>query len=260
MQKSAAAAANAGVSYNELNTMLTVITSKTQLGGAQAGTALQTLFSRMNRVTKAGYINDEGGEATSINDVENALKSVGIQMREGSGFRSSTAILRDLAKVWNDINDLQRGNITYAMAGGRQQNMFQALMEGMAEDNGAYFDELLGVAEGSSGATQSKYEIIIEGINSKIQEMKSSFDGLIESFNVSGVSGGIIDMLSGIMQGLSGITEKAPAATVAIAGIAVAIKAVVTALTHSIPGVGAISAILGVVAGIGALGLGSAIG
>ena len=39
MQKSAAAAKNAGVSYEELTSMLTIITSKTQLGGATAGTA-----------------------------------------------------------------------------------------------------------------------------------------------------------------------------------------------------------------------------
>jgi len=50
MQKSAAAAHVAGVSYEELASMLTIITSKTQLGGAQAGTALNAIFNRMHRV------------------------------------------------------------------------------------------------------------------------------------------------------------------------------------------------------------------
>jgi TP901 family phage tail tape measure protein len=50
MQKSAAAAKVAGVSFNELTSMLTIITSKTQLGGSQAGTALAAIFNRMHRV------------------------------------------------------------------------------------------------------------------------------------------------------------------------------------------------------------------
>ena len=78
MQKSAAAAKLAGVSYEELTSMLTIITSKTQLGGAQAGTALQTIFSRMRRVTNEGYAQEESGESTSINDVEESLSRAGV--------------------------------------------------------------------------------------------------------------------------------------------------------------------------------------
>lgn len=45
-------------------------------------------------------------------------------------------MLRDLSKVWNELDDLRKGNISYYMAGGRQVNMFQTLMEGMAENGG----------------------------------------------------------------------------------------------------------------------------
>jgi TP901 family phage tail tape measure protein len=64
MQKSAAAAKVAGVSYEELASMLTIITSKTQLGGTQAGTALNAIFNRMHRVTATGLVNDEEGAST----------------------------------------------------------------------------------------------------------------------------------------------------------------------------------------------------
>lgn len=64
LQKSAAAAKVAGVSYEELASMLSIITSKTQLGGAQAGTALNAIFNRMHRVNATNLVADESGETT----------------------------------------------------------------------------------------------------------------------------------------------------------------------------------------------------
>ena len=231
MQKSAAAAANAGVSYSELTTMLTIATSKTQMSGQTAGTCFQTLFSRMNRVTKSGYANDEEGNTTSINDVEAALKVAGISLRtsDGKSIRNNVEVLRDLAKVWEDLNDLQKGTITYAMAGGRQANMFQTLMQGLSENGGKDFEQLLGIAEGSEGVTQSKYEIIIEGINAKMQELKATFDSIVENINSSGITSMGLDFLTNILQGFNGLTKvmgglPAIAAAVGAAIVAMAVK------------------------------------
>ena len=160
MQKSAAAAANAGVSFEELSTMLTITTSRTQLGGNVAGTAMQTLLSRMTRVTNGKALIDTNGEAISANKVEEALKSVGISQRDekdSTKFKGSFDVLYELSTIWNDLNDLQRGNISYAMAGGRQVNMFQTLMEGFAEDNGAEMKRQMDLTEDSEGITDNKY-------------------------------------------------------------------------------------------------------
>jgi len=45
-------------------------------------------------------------------------------------------------------------------------------MEGLADEDGKTFDEYLGLAGDSQGITQSKYEIVIESINAKLQELK----------------------------------------------------------------------------------------
>jgi len=65
------------------------------------------------------------------------------------------------------------------MAGGRQSNMFASLMEGFAEDGGKELDRLLGLAEGSEGITQTKYEIAVSGINGALEELKGTFNGLV---------------------------------------------------------------------------------
>lgn len=74
MQKSAASAKQAGVSYEQLVTMLTIITSKTQLGGNQAGTALQTLMYRLYKVSEGDDYYDEDGNRVASNDATKALK------------------------------------------------------------------------------------------------------------------------------------------------------------------------------------------
>lgn len=231
MQKSAAAAKLAGVSYEELTSMLTVITSKTQLGGAQAGTALQTIFSRMRRVTNQGYAQEESGETTSINDVEESLNRVGVSLREDDEtFRSTTDVLRDLAKVWNQLNDIQKNNIMYNMAGARQANMFASLMEGLADEDGKTFDEYLGLAADSQGTTQSKYEIVIESINAELQELKQTFDGLVESFGQNGAITFIINGLTGITQVFSD-SASAGQGFITVLGTLLAVLGAVVATT-----------------------------
>ena len=94
----------------------------------------------MTRVTNSGSVTDASGETTTINDVEKALQGAGINLRNPGNpreIRNVFEVLRDLSKIWNELDDLRKGNISYYMAGGRQVNMFQTLMEGMAENGGA---------------------------------------------------------------------------------------------------------------------------
>jgi len=65
MQKCAAAAKVAGVSYSELTPMLTVMTSMTQLSGKQVGTAMNTILSRLHNVTANKYTKEINGEVTA---------------------------------------------------------------------------------------------------------------------------------------------------------------------------------------------------
>ena len=231
MQKAAASAKVAGVSYEELTSMLTIATSKTQLGGAQAGTFFQTLFSRMNRVTKQGFITDESGETTNINDVEAALKTAGITLRESkTTFRNSFDVLRDVAQVWEGLSDLQKGNITYAMAGGRQANMFNTLMAGMGEDGGKLLDEYLGLAENSEGTVQSKYEITIQSIQAALDNLKSTFDGFVETLGSNNIITSFMDGITGMIQGFTNL-NNAGAGLITVIGL---IGAAIAALTVKI--------------------------
>lgn len=252
MQKAAASAKVAGVSYAELTALLTIGTSDTQLSGTQVGTALQTVFSRMRRLSISGYTADQNGEKTTASDAEAALKSVGVDLWDDKTIgkmRSAYDVLSDLSKVWQNLSDAQKNIVMNALAGTRQTNVFSTLMEGMAEDGGATLDKYLGLAEGSEGITQTKYEIAMQSLAASMDTLKSSWDSVVESFTNSGLITGTLDLVSGFLQTIAGIASNGgqvdlvfSAITAGIAGMAAACLAAKTAVAP-------IASFLGLLAG-----------
>ena len=266
MQKCAASAKVAGVSYNELNSMITVMTSMTQLSGQQVGTALNTIFSRMRNVTMSGYSKEINGETTTLNNVEKALKIAGIEMRKGAGmdeFKSASEILLEVAQKWNSMTDVQKAAVTSNLAQTRSANMFNTLMEGLSEDNGETFAKYLGLSGNSSGITQSKYEIMIESINARLKELRSTFDSFVLALEDDGVLTGVIEIGTTILNGLKNVLTLGGKAIGTIGAITTAVVAlgVAMAVVHSVSS--PLSTLLGLLAGgavvAGAGLLGSAI-
>ena len=257
MQKAAAAAKVAGVSYSELTALLTIGTSDTQLSGTQVGTALQTVFTRMRRLSTTGWAADQNGEKTTANDAEAALKAVGVDLWDDKSvgkMRSAYEVLRDLSKVWQNLSDAQKNIVMNSMAGTRQTNVFATLMEGMSEDNGATLEKYLGLAEGSEGVTQSKYEIAMQSLAASMDTLKSSWDTVVESFVSSGSITGILDSVSGFLQGIANSSDIGKGFGVVTGGIAALVTALLT-LKSANPIIAALSGLFALVAGVGAGGL-----
>lgn len=257
MQKAAASAKVAGVSYAELTALLTVGTSDTQLSGTQVGTALQTVFTRMRRISLSGWTADQNGEKTTASDAEAALKSVGIDLfsdKNGQKMRTAYEVLSDLAGVWEKLSDVQKSVVTNALAGTRQTNIFSTLMEGMSEDGGKRIKEYLDLASNSGGITQSKYEIAMQSLAASLDTLKSSWDAVVESFVNSGVVTGALDIVSGFLQFAAGSDAFEQAGGV-IVGTLTAIGGAILALKLKMPILAGLSAIVGLVAGIGTTGV-----
>ena len=264
MQKAAASAKVAGVSYAELTALLTIGTSDTQLSGTQVGTALQTVFSRMRRLSISGYAADQNGEKTTASDAEAALKSVGVDLWDNKTIgkmRSAYDVLSDLSKVWQNLSDAQKNIVMNAMAGTRQTNVFSTLMEGMSEDGGETLEKYLGLAEGSEGITQSKYEIAMQSLSAAMDELKSSWDAVVESFVSNGIITGILDGVSGFLQNIANIAQSGDAGKIGtiFSAIAAGITGLGVAAMASMAGLGPVATILGVIAGLVTGGIGVAL-
>ena len=263
LQKTAATAANAGLSYEELTATLTVALAKTQLSGNVVGTAMSTIMTRMRRVNESDYVKSSTGEITTINDVDRALSRVGVSIRDENGkMKDTVSILKDLAAVWNDIeSDVQKQNIVYAMAGrgSSATNTLYSILEGMGEDGGKQFKDALATATGAEGIVDEKYEKYLDSLNGKLAELKASFQGLVETLSVDGVTGGFLDLASGALQAMSnlgGVMTVVVSLTAALAAMAVQAK-IAVAGTAALK---AVASPLALLAGVGVLGAATAIG
>lgn len=165
MQKSAASAKQAGVSYEELVTMLTIITSKTQLGGNQAGTALQTLMYRLYRVGAGEDYYDENGNRVASTDATKALKQLGVDVYDDNGNqRGVYDIMIDIARNWESADTISQEMVLNALGAGRQRSNIATLIQGLAEDDGALADKYMKLASGSAGVTDEKYLAYLDSL------------------------------------------------------------------------------------------------
>ena len=208
MQKSAAAANEAGVSYQELVTLLTIGTSKTQLGGSSVGTALNTLFYRLYKVGEGEDVIDENGNHISSTAVSRALERAGVSVYgEGGQFRGAYDILTELGSKWNTLDDTDQSLILSQLGAGRQRNNVATILQGLAEDNGELAKRYLSTASNSEGITDKKYEIQMESLAAKMSEVRTSWDQLVASLNLGDVGGGFLSFVSSTIQGLNKASE-----------------------------------------------------
>ena len=78
------------------------------------GESFKTIFTRMQNI-KLGNLDED---SKSINDVEKALATVDIKLRENeTTFRNMDDVLADVAAKWEMMNDVQRASVAQALAG-----------------------------------------------------------------------------------------------------------------------------------------------
>ena len=260
MQKTQNIARTAGVSFEKLVGWIAQVSETTRQAPELIGTSFKSLFSRLENVA-AGKDVDEYGE--SLNDSEKVLKKYGITMRNAEGdFRNMGDVIDEIAQKWDTLQKKEQDQISTAVAGTRQREIFQALME-----NYSRATELAVVATNSQGQAEEKMSIYTESLTAKMKALKASIDELIYDEDVVKFIGFIIDSIKGLIDLINKInsnpigemTLSFIAATTAVTGlvkafnllkttnifimgISDAIKAVATATTGASVAAGTASA------------------
>lgn len=152
LTKVASMANNAGVSLEKTAAMIATIKDVTQDSDTTIGTALKSIFSRMNQIRAGKFVDSETGEA--LNDVEKVLNKVGISMRDVNGqFKESEPIMDTVADKWSTFDGNTKKAVATAMAGTYQYNKLIAMF-----DNWDKVQMLTETAYNSDGTAQQKFE------------------------------------------------------------------------------------------------------
>lgn len=255
LTKSMYAAKTVGVTYEQLISMLTVITSKTQLGGNVAGTTLNTVFSRLARIKSGEDLYDEKGNRMSNSDAAYAIRDVvGAHVYENGVMANPFDIFIEIGKNWDNYDDGQKNRLVSAIGGTYRFSNVSALLSGFSEKDevtGEYLiEQYMNTALGSEGTTDKKYQHYLDSLAASMTNVQNAFDGFISSMELTDVAKGFLDFVSNSIQGLTELNEAADGIPVKLALIGTALASV-AALAMANPW---LLAILGIAGGVMMLG------
>jgi TP901 family phage tail tape measure protein len=101
LEKFAAVAETVGLSYEYATAALATITSNTRQSADVVGTALKTLFARIQGLSLGETLED----GTDLNKYSEALAKVGISIKESNcELKNMDKILDEMAEKWNTIS------------------------------------------------------------------------------------------------------------------------------------------------------------
>lgn len=186
LKKSAAAAKNAGVNFDELNGIIAGIGTVTRQSGKEVSTALRFIFRRLT--------SEKGPRA---------LGSIGIPTITGSGeLREGFDVLNDLANKWDDLNSAQKMSTAQAIGGTRQYNALLVLMDNWAEtlETVRHSINSKGSAERRNMELMKTYEKQLEQMAQAGNELKEQFGEMFLPIAKTGVKAlkTVLEMIANI--------------------------------------------------------------
>lgn len=185
---------NSGVAMDRLIGYTAIVGETTQKSMSEVGNSFQALLSRMNNIKIGRFIDDETGE--SLSDTEAVLNKLGIQLRDTEdSYRSFDAVLDDVGSRWKDFSKVEQNAISVAIAGTRQRENFEALMNNWS--NALKYAE---TAANSAGSALKRYGVYQDSIQAKTNELTAA----IESLSTNVISE---DLYSGIIEATTGVVE-----------------------------------------------------
>lgn len=214
MQKVAAVADQAGISFEWLGSYIATLSEKTRLAPEAIGTAMNSILSRLQQIKQKGF-NDE--DVYKINDIAKALGSLEkpiALMDEATGeWRNFPDILNDIADQWGNLTDKEQAYIATTMGGTRQRNFLLTLLNDLSKsaENGSRAWELYAGAQNAAGVAMEKYAIYEESV----EAAQGRLNAALEEFYSSIMNG---NMLKSWYDGLAGIVGVLNSATDATGG------------------------------------------
>ena len=205
MSKTASIANSAGMSFETTSAFLTQMIETTQEAPENIGTAMKTIIARFTELKEnvAGTADSEFSDL-NYNDVDEALKSVGVSLKDTSGqFRDLDDVFLELSKKWNTLDRNTQRYIATTAAGSRQQSRFLALMEDYERTM-----DLVTVAQESEGKASEQFGKYQDTLENKINKLKNSWEQLRLSFANSDIFKNAVESLTAIVNKIESLDAK----------------------------------------------------
>ncbi len=212
LNKFAAVGKTIGLSYEYAASALATITSNTRESEEVVGTALKTIFARIQGLNLGETLDD----GTTLNKYSQALEKVGISIFEQTGeIKNMDKILDEMAAKWVTLNKDQQIALAQTVAGVRQYTQLVALMDNWNNGDSDSMMANLATSKNAEGTLQSQADIYAQSWEAARDRVKAAtedlFDSIIDEEFFITILNGFEDLLSGVanftdaINGLPGI-------------------------------------------------------
>lgn len=209
LEKFAAVADTVGLSYEYATAALTTITAKTRQSADVVGTALKTLFARIEGLNLGETLDD----GTTLNKYSKALDAVGVNIKNEAGeLKSMDEILDEIGAKWDTIGKDQQIALAQTVAGVRQYTQFIALM-----DNWDFMQENLETVANASGTLDKQAQIYAESWEAAKKRVQAAAESIYQDLlkdnffiQLTDDFGSIIEFIDKIIDSLGGLSGVLP--------------------------------------------------
>lgn len=209
LEKFAAVADTVGLSYEYATAALTTITAKTRQSADVVGTALKTLFARIEGLNLGETLDD----GTTLNKYSSALEAVGVNIKNEAGqLKDMDEILDEIGAKWDTIGKDQQIALAQTVAGVRQYNQFIALM-----DNWDFMQENLQTVAKASGTLDEQAQVYAESWEAAKKRVQAAAEGIYQDLlkddffiQLTNNFGSVLEFIDKIIDSLGGLSGVLP--------------------------------------------------
>ena len=204
LEKFAAVANTIGLSFDNAAAVLATITATTRQSEDVVGTALKTIFARIQGL-KLGETLEDG---TTLNQYSQALDKVGINIKDSNGeLKDMDNIIEEMGNKWQSIDKDQQVALAQQVAGVRQYTQLIALM-----DHFDYYKKNLARAQSADGSLQEQADIYAESWEAASKRVKAAMETIYSSLlsdeffiDLADGVGSFLEILNSVIKSLGGM-------------------------------------------------------
>ena len=207
LKVSSAALAESNTSLSETIALITGGVEITQDAGAM-GNALRTISMRIRGMKgKLEELGEEFEDVLPVSKLQTQLLNrtkVNI-LDDENNFRSIYNILKDIAEIYDDLDDPTKADVTELLFGKMRANQGIAIIEAFQSGQ---IQKAFEAAENSAGSAQAEFERWSQSIEASIETFQSAWQGLSETLISSDLVKGIVDFGTTFLNTLTDIIDK----------------------------------------------------
>lgn len=206
LEKFAAVGNTVGLSYEYATSALATITSNTRQSADVVGTALKTIFARIQDL-KLGETLEDG---TTLGTYSKALEAVGINVLDANGqLVKMDTILDELGEKWGSLSNAQQVALAQAIAGVRQYNQIVSLMDNWDSGDADSMQANLEYTREAEGELQRQADIYAESWEAARDRVTAAAEDIYDSLVNPDFYIAADDVLTPLLSGIADVIDAA---------------------------------------------------